>query len=806
MSSPINTSSKSINTNLIPQDIVDKTKTLVDPNSIMAQANKAFAEVAVKYASDGGGKQEASSHQTDPNAPDLKKPDPGAIKDALKEVEARSKGTTNDTAPPREQSQAQNNKMQPRSELKRNELSKSDASRTDAKDNSTTGADGRAQNQDGKAQKQQKTAATMTKDSPLTDSDGSGDRATNRTTGDSSRANRAPDTKGAADNNIKEAAANADNNANRAADANSTKNSTVASKHGDDSGHTDHADAADGDTNRETKFVSKESKDVKNQNRSDRPQRGPQQVKTALQNTVAAETNSVADTQLAANAVQANSDVDDDDVATGKPPLTNAAAMGLLLGEVMKLLDSNSVKEMLANMEKLGIANQAAIDDFKAQADALEQMQAQNTQLNGQLDGANQTLDQLKAASDAAAAAAKAAKPPSKDLQDKADAAAAAVTKQQAVVAGLKGQITNNLAKITDANTKFHDDLSAYNASHMNPTTAQMQQDTLTTAAKMALVMAQFMNIIDQNNIDQLNASLKKNQELVKAQAADQAKQAEKAIENQKKSEAMGCIMKLIAAIVTAVSVIAAVFTGGASLVFAAASLALMATDKILEATGHATITGTIMDKVIKPIMDAIAKAISGVLKGIFGDQPWVNTVSTALAAIVTALAIIALVVVGMKAAGSQIAKVAGEAVSKTVKEAMPQVIKSMGNAAEKSVGKLLNPMMNTLSKLTKVSDTTLNTIDTTAKVTQAAGAVGGAGVSTAGAVYTEKLNHTLADMQFATAMKAQFGNMLTDDQMNLFKAIQEFIARFQETMSGVISSENQAAKGILGNMRGIAS
>lgn len=83
----------------------------------------------------------------------------------------------------------------------------------------------------------------------------------------------------------------------------------------------------------------------------------------------------------------------------------------------------------------------------------------------------------------------------------------------------------------------------------------------------------------------------------------------------------MGCVGKIVGALLTIASVIGAVFSGGASLALAAVGLALMVADEIVKAaTGTSFIQqalNPIMEAVLKPLMEAIGKAISKALEAL---------------------------------------------------------------------------------------------------------------------------------------------------------------------------------------------
>ena len=379
-------------------------------------------------------------------------------------------------------------------------------------------------------------------------------------------------------------------------------------------------------------------------------------------------------------------------------------------------------------------------------------------------------------------------------------------------MAVIKDKLVTNFNAIADANEKFHGELSAWNASHNYPETGQMQQDVYTSSAKMALIMAQFMADLDTDRINKMNTALKK------SQAIDAARIAE-AVESKRKSDAMGCIMKLVAALVTAISFVAAIFTGGASLVFAAAALAILVVDTVLEAAGAGfTIMGSFMDSVMKPIMEGITKAVTAVLElvadAIDGiakagakalglpepepiDRSGIKMASAILGAIVVAIGVVAMMVGGMGAAGSKM-------LSSIASKAVPNLVKSLASNATQYLSKMVAPIMKSLSAATEVSVATLQTA--TKVVTTGVQAATSVGVGIPQAVYTEELNKALAKSQFEEQMQRQFGSMIAKSEMELFTAMRKFLTEFQEMLLEVTSSRGKAAKAILSGMKPIAS
>ncbi len=795
MNGPVNSSSGRLNQAIV-NSILEKTRDPdMQPQVIMEKANQAFTKVAAKYASeDAENKQQPGAWQSDPNAPELEKPDQNAVRQALQEAAQREK--KNEVAGKTQTGQGQ--------EAKRAEDQPQSAKTQTGQGQEAKGAGDQPRSSSFKDSSTQQQQTGMTRDN--TSDAAQGDVATR---GQSQTLSKAQ--------------------TQQFSDARQSSNAKNPTRLMNDTGGSvseNMADSADtADNNQLTKFV---SSNVKNQGQSEnaRTNSQPKPKAALLQDPAAKENKLATDAQSAATVMQANknSAVDEleettetqqafSDSDTGSSiPLSNKAAMGLLFAQVMDIINKNSIQNMLGNMNALLAADQTASDDFQQQADAIGGMEAKNKELQDKVTDANKQLYTLEQLSEKAneraekAAAAAAANPNDANLQAQAKAAAqeaetakSAVTAQQEIVKGLNGQLAGSFKTIADAQKKFHDDLSAYNTQHNNQLTAQMQPNNYTSAAQMALVMAQFMAIMDKNSLDELNAAMEKNKLIREAQIADDQKKLAEAAEQKRKADTMGCISKLIGALITVVSFAAAIFTGGASLVLASIGLALLIADTVLEKTGNQTITGLFMEKVMKPFLDLMTKIAKEIIRSQLPpgtpDPPWLDTASAILGTIIAAIVIIVLVAAGMKAGGALLGKMAASQAGQSVAKVASQAGQWASNAA---------PALVNGFKAAQVSGATLKNLQIATKVTQASGAVGVAGVNTAGSIYNAQFEKNVADLSFGERMLTATAAM-TQIDIELRKGIKKMMTDVMEQMTTVIEGKQELGKTILSN-RPIAS
>ncbi len=698
MSGPVNNSPGSIREHQLFKEIVDKTREAgLDPKAMIDQAEQAtakFAKVAARQASEDANQPKTTGGTPrDPSAPELKQPVPNAVKDALKDG----------------------------AQLQRRDAQKTDNTRSD------------------NAPKQQHVAKEMTA----------------RNTPESMAArSQAPQVQ------------------MKTQSAREMQDPATLSA---DPGNTLAEDAAD--NNQMTKFVSRDTKTSQNQNTS-RNERNPgQQPKALAQDAGIKDSHRLAtDAQTATHVAQgsaAKSAVDEankledvdaemptlaadsaaDETGSSSSSLSGKAAAMMFFNMVMETVNKNSIENMMSSMNALLANDAAASEDFKNQYDAVSGLQAENDALGQQLKEAQSTLTDLKAASKAAADAA-AANPSDAALQKKAEEAAAAVVAQQKIVTGLGAKYAENSQKISTANEKFYKDLSAYNATHHNMKTALLQQqytNGLSNKASAELAMLEMLILMDENALEAANAMVQKKKLIQQAEVAAAEKAMNEAIENKRKADAMGCIAKLIAAIVTIVSFAAALFTGGASLVFASIAMAVLVVDTALQLAGKKTLTDMFMEKAIKPLMELLAKGLEGM--GLSKD------IAQGLAMALMAVALIIVMVVSMGAAGSALGSIAGP----------------LGKAASQAM---------------------INNIASLARIAQATGAVLAASAQIGGAVYNAALQKNIAAADYANNMvKALFEAIKKDKTLEHMKEVIRYIA---ENMMTAIESQGQAGKGIL--------
>lgn len=231
----------------------------------------------------------------------------------------------------------------------------------------------------------------------------------------------------------------------------------------------------------------------------------------------------------------------------------------------------------------------------------------------------------------------------------------------------------------------------------------------LTNAAKLSELIAFFMQLINKNSETDLQSQLSVFESIQKSVQSDMEKKATEMEEQQKKAEelqrTMGCIGKIIGAIVTVVSVASAAFTGGASLAIAGVGLALMAADSITEAATGRSLTDRVMapfmEHVFLPLMGIIEKVIDKVLEytplgqllNLISEITGTDITSiakTAIAALATIAIIVAVAYLAKTAGEAAIKKLLSTTVGEALKHIMPKVTTDLVKQVSQSIVKRL--------------------------------------------------------------------------------------------------------------------
>lgn len=334
-------------------------------------------------------------------------------------------------------------------------------------------------------------------------------------------------------------------------------------------------------------------------------------------------------------------------------------------------------------------------------------------------------------------------------------------------------------------------------------------QESEKDANSLTFLIALMSKLINQNAGEDLKATSLLKQKLSEAAAKDAEKKAleyetqiRKAEEMQK---TMGCIGKTLGWIITVVSIVAAVFTGGASLAFATVGLALMLGDEINQAiNGHSFLQEAMqpmMESIIQPLMKLLADAFTEIVS-LFGAD---KAAAEMAGQIMGALAVAILIIAGVMLVGVGIGKVGGVLMEKMG-----------GNIAGGSLRKIMDSTAGQVFKrITQGLSRSLNVDEVTAAraSTYSQASITGAGmlntvIKSAGNIETAEMLVIAAKAQ-AKLMKDSAMQDLLDSMMNqatdAFSLRLKMVKKIIEHIATVAENQVKAGKYILDKMSHVA-
>ncbi|WP_256580973.1 MULTISPECIES: type III secretion system translocon subunit SctE [unclassified Pseudomonas] len=497
------------------------------------------------------------------------------------------------------------------------------------------------------------------------------------------------------------------------------------------------------------------------------------------------------------------------------------------MASLITLLGDVSMESLKSRMEILKSAAKAAAEGNKALSDSYQNAVAEFDAATASASSSQEKLAAAKANVDSAqkelvdAEAALGKTEPGTPAHAKA---LEARDLAQGKVAGAQQQLTKAEAehraaiKVADEAGKKAEALARQveNAGLSDQPVLDGIKTQLNAAATMVLLMTRFAELMGQSAENKMEAE----QELFRSmQAARQEfmeKKSEEYLEQVRQSEAasktMGCIGKILGAVLTVVSVVGAAFTGGASLALAAVGVALMAADMLVkELTGVSFMEEAmkpLMDNILNPLIQAIGKAITELLKKAGVDDASAQMAGMILGAIIAAVAMVAVVVVVAvvgKSAAAKVAEAMGKVLGKVASKIAPQLVKMASRAASKISEGFTKAMTKARSSIGLKSDPNslakyASMLGGGVAVTEAAGAAAQSALGIKSGIHQRNAAEHLADLEFAKviseSLKSYLGEMvqLFDQSM---QAKDNAIKKAFSIQDGIDSSNLSMARNI---------
>ncbi|WP_282296416.1 type III secretion system translocon subunit SctE [Stenotrophomonas sp. PS02289] len=370
-----------------------------------------------------------------------------------------------------------------------------------------------------------------------------------------------------------------------------------------------------------------------------------------------------------------------------KARLAARAASAAELSEAIKL--AQAVVE--AALGEAGVAE----GELAAAAEALKKAQADVARLEQEL----------------------AAAPPAEQdaIRAQLEAAKANVAVQQGRLDAAHAKL-NEALRTVDSALKDLEDFKTQ-ADQIDPSrsiSARGDDKALSNQAELEFLLATLQKIIGDANLKKFAKDTEFVQAMLKAREAENLRRSEeyqreleKAEQAQKK---MGCLGKIIGWVVTVVAVIAAPFTGGASMALAGIGLALA----IGQEFGFDPL-GKVLEPIMKLIMklvQEVAKVVGSVLKSLGVSADIVDKIKDVIAIIAVAAMVVAIAFVSKKVASTaavqMVTKAVTKAVTDAISKALPAIIKAAAHAVKQAVDDVAAALTKSVSKVVGTSSDTL--------------------------------------------------------------------------------------------------
>jgi invasin B len=331
-----------------------------------------------------------------------------------------------------------------------------------------------------------------------------------------------------------------------------------------------------------------------------------------------------------------------------------------------------------------------------------------------------------------------------------------------------------------------------------------VRQATLTNAAIYNQLLAVLSEVVEKSgqakldsnsdfNLKQLRASQKRNTK----GSEEYDKQMEKARATEK---TMGCVGKILGWLVTVVSIIAAPFSGGASLALAVVGLALAITT---EATGFSLI-GKALEPftkyVLEPLIKELGKAFTEMLEKMGVSPDEAKRIGGILGAVAGAIIVVVVAIVSVvvgRSAGSAVIKALGPVLTRAFKNVLPIVIKQaarqMSQMGTRLTGAVAKSIGTSVEKVTArvVLAQTINTgLQVTGDMVKGAGNVARASGEVDASKTLAALNNGLANNK---AIEALMKNLQEE-----FANMGDFVEELYELVAKGMQGQTRTGKAIL--------
>ncbi|QRX82147.1 type III secretion system translocon subunit SctE [Glaciimonas sp. PAMC28666] len=393
------------------------------------------------------------------------------------------------------------------------------------------------------------------------------------------------------------------------------------------------------------------------------------------------------------------------------------------LAALMAALERGNVSKLAASahafflqQEMRNSANRELAEKYEAALLAVEQSTIDLVAISGQLDAVIEAIEILeKQLSDAelALSSAEVGTPEYDAALEKRDALQETISGKQVQVADLRVAAISLEATVLDRQAQ----VAALGAQceHAGISLPEsLQKKDQTNIARMLSLMTKLGELMLKTGEARAEAqrALFRVQEDMRTQkmVAEAEKSEREMAKAQALNKAMGCVGKILGAVITAVAVVGAAFTGGASLALAGIGVALMVADEVYGAvTGKSFMQDAMQPlmKVLQPVLQFFMDKVSAMLEDLGVDAQTSKMVSMIVVSVAIAVAAVAIAATGAGSAvasaisniTSKIGAVMSRVLEKVIAKLVPAVLKKAISQAAKQLSSAASRLFDAASQ-----------------------------------------------------------------------------------------------------------
>lgn len=396
---------------------------------------------------------------------------------------------------------------------------------------------------------------------------------------------------------------------------------------------------------------------------------------------------------------------------------------GLLLASMMSALEQANLSKLAFNAHSAATrdavrnaGNARLAEEYEAAqnavAEAIDQLDALKDKLAGATDKVK-ALEQQLADAEAELAMLEPDTPEYEAALQSCEALRAALAAAKNELAGVKNEVQAQQGRVLELQEVADELLARANIQGVDVPRTAVEND-VSNIARMLTLMMQLGELLLKTGEtrSEMQRELLKVQEDVRVKKL--AKDADKAEKELAKAEAMnkamGCVGKILGAVVTAIAVVGAAFTGGASLALAGIGLALMVADEVCQAvTGKSFMQEALkpLMKLLQPLLQFVMDKVAAMMEGLGMDAQTAKMAAMIAVSVAIAAAVVVLAVTGAGGAiASAVSNVVGKLSSvltkvleKTIAKLVPEMLKKSITQMAKQVSSAASKMFDAVSQ-----------------------------------------------------------------------------------------------------------